>query len=156
MATQKWIAGSVGLAWPTTVFGTELNSLANGNAVLSSVDVDNSANLDVFCDLSASFGSLAVGAGAPYVGVYLYPLNQDGSTYGDSEFGSAAAGPPPSAYYVGSIPLIPSVTGVNVGMLRGIVMPPGHFKFVFYNQAGVALAASANTVKIRTYDFAVN
>lgn len=156
MATQKFVAGIAGLTYQTSSFGSELNSLVNGNAVLGSLQLDNSSNLDLFADFSISLGSVTTGAGAPYIGLYLYPLNEDGSTYGDGAFGTSAAGPPPSAYYIGSIPCQVSATGVIVGTLRGVLLPPGKFKLVLYNQAGVTLAASANNVLYRTYDFAVN
>ena len=87
-----------------------------------------------------------------YLGVYLYPLNSDSSTYGDNRFGSSAAGPPPSTYYVGSI-IFPVGTQALDGTIRGIILPPGTFKFLIYNQAGVTLAgAGANTILYRTYN----
>jgi hypothetical protein len=152
MATEKWIAGSgQGLTWGAA-FGSEVNSVVNGNAVISSVQVDNSTALDVFADVSISLGSVTTGAGAPYIGIYLVPLNQDATSYGDGRFGSSAAGPPPPAYWVGSIPCQVSTAAVITGEVRGIVIPPGKFKFLLYNQAGVTLAASSNTVAYRTYN----
>jgi hypothetical protein len=156
MATEKWIAGSgQGLTWGAAMGSSDPNSLASGNAILSSQQIDNSAAYDVFADLSVSLGSVTPGAGAPYIGFYLYPLNEDGSSYGDGRFGSAAAGPPPSQYYVGSIPCVPSTAGVITGAIRGIILPPGKFKFVLYNLAGGALAASSNAVDYRTYNRSV-
>ena|SRR5271170_1055497 len=156
MATEKWIAGSgQGLTWGAAMGSSDPNSLASGNAILSSQQIDNSAAYDVFADLSVSLGSVTPGAGAPYIGFYLYPLNEDGSSYGHGRFGSAAAGPPPSQYYVGSIPCVPSTAGVITGAIRGIILPPGKFKFVLYNLAGGALAASSNAVDYRTYNRSV-
>ena len=151
MATEKWIGGSgVGLTWTSCITASVLNSIVNGNAIISDVNIDNSTPLDVFADVSMALGSVAVVA-PNYIGVYLYPLNQDGSTYGDGRFGSSAAGPPASSYWVGNI-IVPTGTAANEGTLRGIVLPPGQFKFVFYNQLGVTLAASANAAKYRTYN----
>ena len=56
MAVEKWIAGTVGLTWTSAGFGTEVNSLASGNAVIAATQLDNSGNLDIFCDLSVSLG----------------------------------------------------------------------------------------------------
>lgn len=155
MATEKWIAGSgQGLTYGSC-FSTEINSLASGNAVLSATQIDNTTALDIFADVSISLGSVATGAGSPFIGLYLYPLNEDGTTYGDSQFGSAAAGPPPSAYFVGVIPTKVSATAVITGTVRGIILPAGKFKFVLYNNAGVTLAASSNTVSYRTYNRSV-
>jgi hypothetical protein len=156
MATERWIAGSgQGLSWGSAGFGSELNSLVSGNAVIAGTALDNSSALDVFADLSISLGSITPGSGAPYIGLYLYPLNQDGSSYGDGRFGSSAAGPPPSQYYVGAIPCVPSTVGVITGAIRGIVIPPGQWKLVLYNLAGATLASGSNTVKYRTYNRAV-
>ena len=152
MATEKLIAGSgVGLTW-TSCFGAELNSLANGNAVLSSVTVANATPLDMLADLSISLGSVTTPAGLPYIGVYLYPLNQDGTTYGDGRFASSTNALPPTAYYAGTIPVVPSVAAVIVGTLRSIPLLAGSFRFLLYNAAGVALAASANTASYRTFN----
>jgi hypothetical protein len=149
MATEKWIAGSlIGLTW-ANAYTTQPGAIVNGNAILSDLNIDNSTPLDVFADFSISLGSVAVVA-PNYIGVYLYPLNQDGSTYGDGRFGSSAAGPPPSPYWVGNI-VVPTGTAANNGTVRGIILPPGQFKFVVYNQLGVTMNAT-NTAKYRTYN----
>jgi hypothetical protein len=154
MATEKWIAGTTGsgLTW-ASLDTTTLNSIASGNAILSGTQIDNSTNLDVFADVEVVLASLAVVA-PNNVGVYLYPLNSDASTYGDGRFGTSAAGPPPAQYMVGTIGLVVA-TQAQQGTLRGIIMPPGKFKFVLHNQAGIAFAASGNTLKYRTYNLAV-
>lgn len=150
MATEKWIAGSgAGLTW-TAAFSTEVNSLASGNAILSSVSITNGTALDMFADISIALGSAAFAA-PNRIDVYLYPLNQDGTTYGDGRFATSAAGPPPSNYFCGSIGLV-AATQTQEGTLTGIVIPPGTFSFVLMNNGGVALASSSNTIKYRTYN----
>lgn len=154
--TEKWIAGTLqGLSWGTSGFSTELNSLVSGNAVIAASALANGSTLDIFGDLSISLGSITSGAGAPYIGLYLYPLNQDGTSYGDGRFGSTAAGPPPSQYFVGAVPMPASTAAVITGMVRGIVLPPGSWKFVLYNLAGATLASSSNTVQFRSYNRSV-
>jgi hypothetical protein len=155
MATEKWIAGSgVGLTWTAAFTASTLDSIVNGNAILSDVQINNASALDTFCDLSIAFGSITWAA-PNYVGVYLYPLNQDGSTYGDDRFGTSAAGPPGANYWVGNISCATGAAA-NEGMIQRIVMPPGAFKFVIYNQTGATLAASgANSAKYRTYNRSV-
>lgn len=156
MATETWKAGTlIGLTWATAGFSTEVNSVVSGNAIIAATALNNSTALDIFADVSISLGSITPGAGAPYIGFYLYPLNQDGTSYGDGRFGSSAAGPPPSQYFVGAVPCVPSTAGVVTGMVRGIVIPPGQWKFVLYNLAGVTLAGSANTIQARTYNRAI-
>lgn len=154
MATEKWVAGTVGLTWTAAFTATTLNTLANGNAVLSDLQLDNSANLDVFCDVAMQFGSITI-ASPNYIGVYLYPLNQDGTTFGDGRFGTATAGPPAANYWVGNISC-PTGAAASEGTLTRIIMPPGKFKFVVYNQLGATLAGSGgNSFYYRTYNRSV-
>jgi hypothetical protein len=151
MATEKWIGGSgVGLTWTDAFSTATLNSIASGNAILSNLQIDNSTALDIFADVSIALGSAAFVA-PNYIGIYLYPLNKDDTTYGDGGFGSSAAGPPASTYWVGNI-IIVAATQAQEGTTRGIILPPGKFKFVLYNQGGVALASSGNTCQYRTYN----
>lgn len=154
MATEKWIAGSgVGLTWTDAFSTATLNSIASGNAILSDLQIDNSTALDMFCDLSIALAS-AIYVAPNFIGVYLYPLNKDGTTYGDGRFGSSAAGPPAPNYYVGNIVVV-AATQAQEGALIRIPLLPGKFKFVLYNQAGVALPSSGNTCQYRTYNRAV-
>ena len=152
MATEKWIAGSLaGLTWADAFTASTMNSIVNGNAIVSDLALNNSTALDIFADFSMSIGSVAVVA-PNYIGVYLVPLNQDGTTYGDGRFSSSAAGPPGSPYWVGNV-VVPTGTAANTGMVRGIILPPGSFKFCVYNQLGVTLAGSGgNVAKYRTYN----
>lgn len=151
MATEKWTAPS---AYANAFTPATLDALASGNAVLSDLQIDNSTNLDMFMDVSIALGSAAFVA-PNYVGIYLYPLNADNTTYGDSSFATAAAGPPPSNYFLGSIG-IDAATKAQTGTLSGAVIPPGKFKLVFYNQGGVALVGSGgNSCQYRTYDRSV-
>jgi hypothetical protein len=147
MAVEKWVSGSTYQA----AFGTVLDSLANGSAVASTIAIDNSSTGNIFCDLSISLTTTAT-ASPFFLGVYLYPLNQDGTTYGDGRFstGAGVAAVPPSNYSVGSIGLS-TVSGAQVGSLSRIVLPLTSFKFVIYNQAGVALS-TGNTVSYRMYN----
>lgn len=154
MPTEKWIAGSgQGLTWGDAFSTATLNSIASGNAILSDIAITNGTALDMFADLSIELGSAAF-ATPNFIGIYIYPLNKDGSSYGDGRFGSSAAGPPPSNYAVGSIGLV-AATQAQDGMLSRIVLPTGSFKFVFYNQGGIALASSGNTCQYRTYNRSV-
>lgn len=146
----RWLAGSgVGFTW-TTIFSTDLNSLASTNALLQAADILNGTALDKFMDLSLTLGSLTpVGAGAN-ISVHLYPLHDAGAAYGDGRFTAAAAGPvsyPPVAV----IPLV-VVAQAQTGVAVGIPIPPGTFRLVVCNNAGVALNATGNVLKYRTYN----
>lgn len=149
MATEKWIGGSgVGLTW-ANAYTTQPGAIVNGNAIQSDLTIDNSTALDVFADFSMALGSCAVVA-PNYIGVFLSPLNQDGTVFGDGRYTSSAAGPPASSYWVGNI-IVPTGTATNTGVVRGIILPPGQFKFLIYNQLGVTMNAT-NTCKYRTYN----
>jgi hypothetical protein len=155
MATEKWVAGSgAGLTWADAFATATLDSITNGNAILSGIAITNGTALDVFADISIALGSIT--AAAPnYIGIYLYPLNKDGSTYGDSRFGTSATGVPPANYWVGNIGF-PTGAAAITGSLTRIVLPPGTFKFVLYNQAGATLVGSnGNTCQYRTYNRAI-
>lgn len=156
-ATEKWIGGSgQGLTFGNLFSAATLNSIASGNAILSDLDIDNSTALDMFMDASFIGGSVTT-TGNPFVGLYIYPRLDDATTYGDGRFGTSAAGPPPSNYLAGTLGL-PVGTQAITGMFRApygmpILIPPGHFKGVVHNGAGVAFAgAGANTCKFRTYN----
>jgi hypothetical protein len=154
MATEKWIAGAgQGLSWGTAVNAADMNSMASGSAVLSSVsDIANGTALDMFADLSIQLGSITA-ATPDTIGVYIYPLNGDGSTYGDNQLasGTQAAKVPTAVYWVGNI-MFPAGAATIKGTLSRIILPPGSFRFVLYNQAGAALASSGNSCQYRTYN----
>lgn len=156
MATERWIGGSgVGFTW-TNIFGTSgvnLNSMPTGSAVLDSTgDITNQSALDIFADFSFSFGSITTIAPA-YFNLYTYYLNQDSSTYGDGQFtaGTQAAKTPSPSLQVGTFEC-PVGTGALVGMISGIIIRPGTFRFALQSVLGATMAASGNTAKYRTYN----
>lgn len=128
--------------------GADLNSLASGSCAVSSTVYDNTTNLYTDAWVSCSLPTLATGAGAPSLDVYLLPLNQDGTTYGDGAASGTVA--PSAAYYVGSITWAPSLpSGTQVGSIQlPTGMPPTKFKLAVVNNIGNALAASGNTVAL--------
>jgi hypothetical protein len=151
--SSKWIAGSgVGLTW-TTHMSTELNSLASTNAILASADIVNGTALDRYMDVSLALAAITTPATAGLnVSLHIYNLSDAGAFYGDNRFVASAAGPPNVAPCA-TIPLVSSLaTTVQYGQATGIVIPPGTFRLVLANNAGVALAASGNTLKYRTYN----
>src|SRR6266702_5764532 len=107
MAIEKWIGGTLGtgLTWTDAFSTATLNWIANGNAILSDISFTNGSNLDVLADLSISLASIA-GAAPNFVGVGLYPLNQDGTTYGDGRFVTSGTGPAPNNYMIGAIGVV--------------------------------------------------
>jgi hypothetical protein len=153
MAVEKWVGGSgQGLTWGSAFASSGLDGLSSVNAIASTIAITNGTALDIFADVSVALPSAAFAA-PNYLGVYIYPLDQDSSSYGDNRYSTAAAGPPPGQYWVGNIGLVPA-TQAQVGSLTRIILPPGTFKFVIYNQGAVALS-TGNTCAYRTYNRSV-
>jgi hypothetical protein len=138
-------------AFADTHTTANLNSIGAYNSIAGSA-LNNSVNLAMFADVSLQLASLTP-TNESGVALYLYPRNKDNSTYGDNRFTTVAFGEPPPQYRVGAFQ-ISLGAAAKWGTICGIVLPPGFFKFVLYNQ-GVAFAASGNTCQYRTYNRAV-
>lgn len=159
----RWVGGvSPGLTWTSlgATFLTNLNSLADGSCA-SSAQVDNSSNLDLFMDVSFSIKPGATTTATSFFSLFLLPLNEDGTTYGDGSIGVSTtfAGQPDAGFYVGSsrFGLAITTSGLCVGLVPRILMPPGAFIVVLYNKLGNALNASAAAaVKYRTFSENLN
>jgi hypothetical protein len=159
--TTAWIAGhGVGLTW-TAVFATaDLTSLPDGDFILSSNAVTNGTALDIYADFSVA---ITVASSTPrvgaYIGIYLVPLLGDGTTYGDGQFvaGIQHAAQPPYAP-VGTIPLQNTAMTLMSGMVQGIILPPGTFRWGLYNYSAVAFSSTAanNAAFYRSYDQNLN
>jgi len=151
MARTKLIAGrGVGLTW-TAAFAAA--TLANANSIAGNV-IDNSVALDVFCDLSLFSGSNVNTASPAYCSLYIYPLNQDGTTYGDGRFGTATGLPAPTSYWIGNLGTGREAPNTNwSAVLRKVIMPPDKFKFVVWNFTGGTLATG--NIYYRTYNRSV-
>lgn len=121
---------------------TELDSLADASNTAASSAIDNSTNLDIHADVSVVLGSINPTSAGARVDIHLVPRLADGSTYAD--IGAATV--------VGTVP-ITTGSAVKNAMLRGVMIPPGHYKLAATNRTGVTLAASGNTIAIRTYGF---
>jgi hypothetical protein len=117
--------------------------------LLSGTAITNGTALDVFADVGLVLASAAFVA-PNFIGVYLYPLGDDGSTYGDGRFGTAAAGRRHRIIMLARSDWSRPVA--QTGQLLGIVLPPGSCKFVLYNQGSVNWAASGSPLKYRSYN----
>jgi hypothetical protein len=156
-----WTAGNgQGLSWGALLNAADLNSCVNGDSVLSSVaDIANGTALDMFMDVSAelTISSSTIAAGAN-LALWIFELNEDGSTYGD---GSLTAGTP-AAITPGLIPalIMPLRAAASqtalYGFGQGIIIPPGSFRCVLQNNSGFTLSSSGNACKYRTYNLNLN
>jgi hypothetical protein len=150
MSTELWTTPS---AYADAFSTATLNSIASGNSILSDLALTNT-NGDIFCDVSFNLASASFLA-PNFIGIFIYPLNKDTSTYGDGRFGTSAAGIP-SGYPGISVGITPT-TAAQSGTVSRLLLPAKGcgYKFVLYNGGGVTFASSANTCQYRSYNRAV-
>lgn len=157
--TSSWIAGNgQGLTYATAGFtAANFNSLASGSVVVASSAITNTSALDIYADVSFVLTVGGTTTATSYLILYLLPLNQDGTTYGDNTANGTTL--PGAGYQVASVQVLSGVTTGNtiVGTFRGVVLPPGNFKWAIGSELGIALNASAAaTVSYRTYNENLN
>jgi hypothetical protein len=143
MATIKWVySGSL-----TTIFTTELNSLANGSNKITGTALDNDSGLDLYADfefyIAAQASARSAGA---YIPLYILPLvDASNPTYGGDSLD------PPGSMWVGSF-LLDAATTARYTSIRGVLLPPFDFHVLVMNETGQAFASSGNTLKYRRYN----
>jgi hypothetical protein len=143
MTTERFINGTMTPSGYTAAFGTEIESLPSLSAVLSTIAFDPTSGgtvtlYDTFGQISMALGSMTTGAGSPYAGFSMYPLNADGTSYADGLYGSQTASEPATAYQVVQIPMAPSVTSTAITGSSVIFPLPFigvKFKLVMYNSS---------------------
>jgi hypothetical protein len=154
-ATTRWILDA---NWTSVSFTAgDLNSLANGGGALATAAITNSSTLDQLVDISFVVTVGGTTTAGSYVTIYLLPLNQDGSTYGDGYASSTSS--QPAVAYGNSVLVKVGVTSGNTitGMAQFVNLPPGDYKIAFGNNLGVALnATAALTLKYRSYNVNLN
>lgn len=143
------IIGSSTTTWVSAGFtAADFNSLANGSLVVAASAIAQSANLDDFLDVSFSLVVGGTTTAASFLALYLFPLNQDGTTYGDAT-GTGSALPGVSYWMTNTFAKI-GVTSGNaiVGSFPRVFVGDlaSDFKLGIVNNLGVALNASAAAV----------
>lgn len=147
----KWIGGANPPGTPLTVLSTGLNSLAINTMSAASATLDNSANLDLYCDVEVVLASLSPTAGA-FVAIYVWE-SPDGTNFpaqSDADLRLT------TTQLLCSIPVGTTAATAQRVTARNIVLPPAKIQFKLDNQTGVALNASGSTVKIITYNVNLN
>jgi hypothetical protein len=143
-------------AWADAFAAANFNALGIGSGIISTATAVANGGVDVMADLSfitvTSTFSPTAAAGAA-LDFYLIPLLHDGSTYAEAANGTGAS-QPTATNYVGRI-IFQVASAAHVGMLRGIVIPNGTFKWYVINNTGVALPSSATnmTCQYRSYSY---
>ena len=154
--TTRWVIDTAFTA--VTFTAADLNSLATGGGALSTSVISNSSYLvDQYADFSFVVTVGGTTTSSSYATLYLLPLNQDGSTYGDGYASSASAQPAPQ--YGFTVGVKSGVTSGNTvtGIITGVTLPAGDCKLAFVNNFGVALnATAALTLKYRFYNVNLN
>lgn len=150
--TAKWIAGTNPAGTPLSVLTTGLNSLGNGSASAASSAIDNSANLSLYGIFHLHLASLSPAAGG-YVDLYILQSIDGGTTFPSATAGVLRNQPDKLLY---RFPLDTTATTAQDLYSMPILLPFGQYKIVLDNNAGVALNASGNTVKLIEGNFNLN
>jgi len=131
-----------------TLLNTGLNALGSNTMSAASSNYDNSANLNMYCDLELTLDTLSPTAGA-YCAIYILDA-PDGSSFPAQ---SAADLRLTSTQLFCVIPIgTTASTGQRVSV-RNLVLPPALVQFKLDNQTGVALASTNNSfLKILAYN----
>lgn len=153
MASAKLIYGTTtGSTWTDAGFtASDFNSRANGSVVVAATALDNDSALDLGAEVSFSFEVGGTTTTASRFDLYILPLNQDGTTYGDGQ--STGTTVPALTYLAGTCYVRTGVTATNavVGTFPAVALPAADFKFAIVNNAGAALdSTAAAAVKYRT------
>jgi hypothetical protein len=123
----------------------DFNSLANGSIAImpTSAAIDNTANLDDYMDVSFSLVTGGTTAATSFFSLYLLPLNQDASTYGDNTATGATLTAP--SYWMTNAFVKTGITSGTalVGTFPTIWLPRKKFILGIANNLGVALNSSA-------------
>lgn len=129
-----------------------LTSLADTEWTDLSDEIDNSSLKYLFADFELVLGSAAFTGSDSVVEMYLLP-SVDGTNYPDWTGDGTADEQEHNVHFVGSF-TTSGATAAQRLTLRNVAMPPGKFKIGIRNNAGVALAASGNTLKYRRWNWA--
>ena len=140
MATAKWATPS---AQGSNIASTTLDSLANGSSS-AFVTYDNSTNLDLYASVEIALGSLTPAAGGSIT------LRVFSCQSADAPDNTASVGGGETY----TVPLTTS-TGAKVVVIPMVRLYPESLRFSVTNNAGVALASSANSIKVRPYNESV-
>ena len=144
----KLAAGAVSFASTSAGFTssdlTLFNSLASGSCVVATNAIGQGTNLDLLAELSIALTASAATTTTSYIGVYILPLNADGTTYGDGlASGSAQTSTPGPSFYAGVLMPRSGITAVTGSLILPRDLPRRDFKLALAPTLGSALAATA-------------
>jgi hypothetical protein len=128
--------------------GTELNSMATSAVVQSTTVVDNTTNLDPWAAIQGNitFASAPTASDSNTLDVYAQP-RWDGTNYQSLATGQL----PQGALYLCSIPVKNTTTTQQMCSAPFPMPGPIAMHLIIMNNTGTALAASAGTVSVYSW-----
>jgi hypothetical protein len=151
MATTLKLAGYLASEAAIVFSGTQqLNSLADNEYTDWSDEIDNSTNLYAMADVRVVIASAVFITPADCgIEIYLIPT-VDGTNYptwtGNTTTDQVHNGP----FFVGYVPFT-GTTAAQAGVLIGVDLPNGKYRWAARNRGNVALAGSGNTIYWRPH-----
>jgi hypothetical protein len=152
---MTWFAGTAQPTFGPAFNSADITNLVNGSAVMSTLpDIPNTSDGDSLAAISwnLTIASATIAAGS-VLSFYAYPLNQDGTTYGDGLLS------PTDGQVAGIIPTlpvwsaeVPTATGVTtlVGTITRIILPAQNFRWALLNGSGQKI--TSGTIQFFTYN----
>lgn len=135
---------------PVTVLSTEMNSLANDTWSALGAEQSNVLGY-MLMDIQVDLGSLLPTGADAAIEVYIVP-SVDGTNYPNYTETGVADEQENSAFFIGSVTLSLD-TEAQLQPILEVTVPRGKWKLGIRTRANVALAASANAVKVRYWGY---
>jgi hypothetical protein len=143
MATAKWGTPTGLLPSAAAILTTQLNALTNGSMANSSTTaVDNATAKNLYADIWVSLDSFTPSATPPYVDI-LFFYSHDGTNYEDQSSARLDK--------VVASPMMTTGTGGKGMVVVNIPIAPYKFYVALVNRTGATLAATNNSVLVRTH-----
>ena len=141
-----YIVAAQSIVWTS---GQALNSLTDNEWTDLSDEVDNTSTKYTVADIEVVLASAAFTGTDSTVEIYIIPT-LDETNYPNWTGNDTTAHPQNMNYAVGEISTS-GATAAQRGILSGVLLPPGKFKFGFRSRANVSLAVSGNSANWRPY-----
>lgn len=133
-----------------TLMDTDLNALGINYINVGGTVLDNTTNRYFYSVVELTLSSVNLTAQPnPSVELYMVP-SYDGTTYGDTGTDGSTTPLPPAQYLIAVLG-VAKTTAVHTAVSVHLMLDPLKYTPVVINKTGVALGATLNTLKIKTY-----
>jgi hypothetical protein len=129
----------------------QLDSLADNEYTDLSNEIDNSTNKYAYVDLRVNLASITPTGTDAGLEIFLVPT-VNGTTYPSWTGDGTTDSPENQLFYVGFVPLKAAAQAQD-GVLMGVPLPNGKYKWGVRNRANVALAADAGDIYWRPWGY---